>query len=131
MIDNPIVHGIELEIKKDLERVWDEIKPKPIQRPDYKTDLDSTSSEHIVDQHFENPPPVVVVDPSHTALPVDHLHEHDTLAIPIEKGFHSLQCPHSELMEFWKPVTAEDTAYKSPYAEEGADTKYVIFEPGE
>jgi hypothetical protein len=135
MINNSIVHGIENEVKKDLVKVWDEIKPKPIQRSDYKTDPDSSSStseQQENQQHHENPPPVLV-DAPHTALlpPVDHLHEHDTLAIPIEKGFHSLQCPHSELMEFWKPVTVEDAAYKSPYAVENGETKYVIFEPGE
>eukprot|EP01034_Spumella_vulgaris_P024343 gene24343-30667_t len=66
-------------------------------------------------------------------VPVDHMHEHDTLAIPIETGFHALTCPdgHGELLEFWSPVTPEDAAYHSPYEVKGGETKYVVFEPDE
>ena len=43
---------------------------------------------------------------------------------------HELLCPHAELIQFWKPATAQDLAYVSPYYIEGADTRYVTFEPG-
>ena len=43
---------------------------------------------------------------------------------------HELICPHADLIQFWKPATAKDLAYVSPYAIEGADTRYVTFEPG-
>lgn len=43
---------------------------------------------------------------------------------------HELLCPHADLIQFWKPATAEDLAYVSPYYIEGADTRYVTFEPG-
>ena len=43
--------------------------------------------------------------------------------------YHDMDCPHGELLQFWKPATLRDMRYKTPYAVEGMD-KYVTFEPG-
>jgi hypothetical protein len=44
---------------------------------------------------------------------------------------HELQCPHGDLLQFWKPPTAADLRYKTPYEEApGQREKYVTFEPG-
>jgi hypothetical protein len=43
---------------------------------------------------------------------------------------HELKCPNADLVKFWKPTTADDMAYRSPYAVEGSESKYVTFEPG-
>lgn len=42
---------------------------------------------------------------------------------------HSLNCPYSELMEFWKAPTLSDLNYRTPYADYGPQEKYVTFEP--
>jgi hypothetical protein len=42
---------------------------------------------------------------------------------------HQLDCPHGHLLEFWKPATARDMRYRTPYADSGLREKYVTFEP--
>ena len=41
---------------------------------------------------------------------------------------HDLDCPHSDLVKFWRPPTEADLAYKTPFYTEGV-IKYVTFEP--
>ena len=43
---------------------------------------------------------------------------------------HVVACPHADLITFWKPTTAKDMAYKTPYTNTGVEEKYVTFEPG-
>ena len=46
---------------------------------------------------------------------------------------HELNCPNSDLVEFWKEPSTEDIHYKSPYLDDSSSdrvTKYVTFEPG-
>mmetsp|Transcript_6259 Transcript_6259/g.9354 ORF Transcript_6259/g.9354 Transcript_6259/m.9354 type:complete len:451 (-) Transcript_6259:1628-2980(-) len=42
---------------------------------------------------------------------------------------HELDCPHAELVTFWKKTTKADLQYKSPYNDFGPAKKYVTFEP--
>jgi hypothetical protein len=43
---------------------------------------------------------------------------------------HELKCPHADLVKFWKPTTVADMNYKTPYYTEGAEDRYITFEPG-
>lgn len=45
-------------------------------------------------------------------------------------NFHELQCPHKELVTFWKRASKSDLDYITPYSEgPNAPPKYVTFEP--
>lgn len=44
--------------------------------------------------------------------------------------FHQLDCPHGDLMTFWKHTTDADRDYVTPFAKAGPEVKYVTFEPG-
>lgn len=85
---------------------------------------------------YKTMPPHTTQDKIKTPVPTDSSNAiqkldepHDTLDKPVASGFHSLTCPHGELLQFWKPTTEEDWAYRTPYEEKGR-TKYVTFEPG-
>lgn len=56
--------------------------------------------------------------------------EANTEQLDIDQYHHSLDCPHAELLKFWKPPTVADLKYKSPFADHGPKVKYVTFEPG-
>lgn len=43
---------------------------------------------------------------------------------------HVLDCPHGELLTFWRPPTIADLEYETPYKKYGPAEKYVTFEPG-
>ena len=47
-----------------------------------------------------------------------------------EPPLHALDCPHAELVTFWKKTTYADLHYKSPFKDFGPANKYVTFEPG-
>lgn len=54
-----------------------------------------------------------------------------TKELPVVRpeDWHHLQCPHRELVTFWKDPTPADLAYVTPYADAAGDEKYVTFEP--
>lgn len=43
--------------------------------------------------------------------------------------YHTLTCPHADLMTFWKPPTLKDLQYKTPFINTKGGIKYVTFEP--
>lgn len=42
---------------------------------------------------------------------------------------HKLECPHADLVTFWRPMTTRDYEYKNPFKIEGEEEKYCTFEP--
>ena len=87
----------------------------------------------VIEEVPETKPEVVVKEPEAVN---EVIQEDPEIEPPIEEKVvpsvvhHELLCPHAELIQFWKPATAQDLAYVSPYYIEGADTRYVTFEPG-
>ena len=68
------------------------------------------------------PPVMVEVDANESSPVIENV---DSLLVT-----HELTCPHAELVNFWRPATAADMAYVSPYKIQDAGDKYVTFEPG-
>jgi hypothetical protein len=50
---------------------------------------------------------------------------------PKAPKIHKLDCPHADLVQFWKAPTKADLEYESPYKNYGPTPKYVTFEPGQ
>jgi hypothetical protein len=49
---------------------------------------------------------------------------------PSDYDIHTLKCPHSDVVTFWKRPTTPDLKYRVPYLKYGPKVKYVTFEPG-
>ena len=63
---------------------------------------------------------------------IPHLPElpHATNIASTTMPFHQLDCPHGDLMTFWKHTTDADRDYVTPFSKAGSEVKYVTFEPG-
>jgi hypothetical protein len=94
------------------------------------------AEEKIIERfihHFEKKAPERDIYP--IAPPQNSVHEAAIIeetkpAIIRTPVHHKLKCPNADLVKFWKPTTADDMAYKSPFAGTGSESKYVTFEPG-
>jgi hypothetical protein len=49
---------------------------------------------------------------------------------PSDFDIHTLKCPHSDIVTFWRRPTVPDLKYRVPYLKYGPKVKYVTFEPG-
>ena len=129
---NALIEAARKKVSEELEAVWgktghttEQSTYEPVKEPQAIV-TSTTEKPVVVEKPYVVPPkiiPVLGVDVPDTALP--------PLKGPLKHEFHPLTCPHGELMEFWKPATAADVKYVSPYVDPARPNKYVIFEPGQ